>query len=144
MARVLATGFVALAGFYMTLWLFGSLLLPDATPWLIRVLLSLAAAFCAARLTWRRMGAGSNGALRAIVLGAFVVGGVSFCAGFFGPLIFAPQANQGPLLGILITGPLGLLVGAVSGLVYWWWRRKRPAEVARQQRQHAGGPPRGR
>lgn len=28
--------------------------------------------------------------------------------GFVGPLIFTPDANQGPLLGIFITGPIGL------------------------------------
>jgi len=120
MVRILATGFVALAGFYMTLWLFGSLLLPEHTPLLIRTLLSVAGGFYAARFTWRRMVAGSNGPLRSIALGACTVGGIGFCAGFFGPLIFAPEANQGPLLGILITGPLGFLAGAVGGFVYWW------------------------
>ena len=39
--------------------------------------------------------------------------------GFLGPIIFTPEANQGPLLGIFITGPLGFLVGGVVGFVYW-------------------------
>jgi hypothetical protein len=30
-------------------------------------------------------------------------------------MIFAPGANQGPLLGVLYTGPIGLLVGFVWG-----------------------------
>jgi hypothetical protein len=47
---------------------------------------------------------------------AFFVGAITFSVGFFGPMIVAPGANQGPLLGILYTGPLGLLVGAVWGL----------------------------
>jgi hypothetical protein len=34
--------------------------------------------------------------------------------GFLGPMILAPEANQGPLLGIFITGPLGLVVGAIA------------------------------
>lgn len=50
--------------------------------------------------------------------GALIVGGIGFCAGFFGPMVFAPDANQGPLLGIFITGPLGALVGAIGGLVH--------------------------
>jgi hypothetical protein len=50
--------------------------------------------------------------------GALIVGGIGFCAGFFGPLVFAPEANQGPLLGIFITGPLGALLGAIGGVVY--------------------------
>ena len=35
-----------------------------------------------------------------------------------GPMVFAPDANQGPLLGIFITGPLGTLLGAIGGFVY--------------------------
>jgi hypothetical protein len=46
-----------------------------------------------------------------------VVGGVGFALGFFGPMIFAPDANQGPMLGIFITGPLGFLVGLVVGFI---------------------------
>lgn len=50
-----------------------------------------------------------------------ILGGSGFALGFFGPLIVAPGANQGPLLGIFVTGPLGflggLLFGAVMGLL---------------------------
>jgi hypothetical protein len=51
-------------------------------------------------------------------LGAFIFGIIGFSAGFFGPIIFAPSANQGPLLGIFITGPLGVLIGIVAGVAY--------------------------
>ena len=50
-------------------------------------------------------------------LGAVVLGAVGFCAGFFGPIALNPDANQGPLVGILITGPGGLIVGAALGAV---------------------------
>jgi len=43
-------------------------------------------------------------------------GGVAFAVGFIGPMILAPGANQGPMLGIFITGPLGFLGGLVYGL----------------------------
>jgi hypothetical protein len=46
-----------------------------------------------------------------------IVGVVSFLIGFCGPLIFSPDSNQGPLLGILVTGPLGAIVGAFCGVV---------------------------
>ena len=49
--------------------------------------------------------------------GGVVVGGVAFLAGFAGPLIASPAATLGPLLGILITGPLGFVVGALGGVV---------------------------
>jgi hypothetical protein len=42
------------------------------------------------------------------------VGGISFAAGFVGPLLFS-QSNLGPLLGIFVTGPLGVLAGALIG-----------------------------
>ena len=48
----------------------------------------------------------------------FIVGIVSFAIGFFGPIIFMPDANQGPLLGIFITGPLGFVLGIILGIVF--------------------------
>jgi hypothetical protein len=39
------------------------------------------------------------------------LGGAGFAAGFFGPMIFVPEANQGPLVGILISGPAGVVLG---------------------------------
>lgn len=44
-----------------------------------------------------------------------IVGGISFAAGFVGPIIVTPEANQGPLLGIFVTGPIGFAVGVVLG-----------------------------
>jgi hypothetical protein len=52
-----------------------------------------------------------------ILAPAIKLGGIAFLVGFVGPIIFAPDANQGPLLGIFITGPLGFLVGLVYGIV---------------------------
>jgi hypothetical protein len=59
------------------------------------------------------------------LVGAFGLGGIAFAAGFFGPILLAPDANQGPLLGIFITGPLGFVVGAVGGYLYGSRRRGR-------------------
>jgi hypothetical protein len=53
--------------------------------------------------------------IAASLAGGFVLGGIGFVGGFFGPMIFAPGANQGPLLGIFITGPLGFVLGCVGG-----------------------------
>jgi hypothetical protein len=46
-----------------------------------------------------------------------VVGGISFLAGFAGPIIFDPNSPQGPLLGFFFTGPLGALAGAILGTI---------------------------
>ena len=51
----------------------------------------------------------------AILLGAVLGGAIGFVAGFFGPIVLTPEANQGPLLGIFITGPAGDLLGGMLG-----------------------------
>ena len=49
---------------------------------------------------------------------ALALGGVGGAAGFFGPIALNPDANQGPLLGILITGPGGAIAGLVLGFLF--------------------------
>lgn len=56
-------------------------------------------------------------ALRRIAVWTFTVGSVAFAIGFFGPMFWAPDANQGPLLGIFYTGPLGALAGFAVGVL---------------------------
>jgi hypothetical protein len=46
-----------------------------------------------------------------------VLGVVGFVAGFFGPIALRPEANQGPLVGIFITGPGGAAAGLVLGVL---------------------------
>lgn len=54
----------------------------------------------------------------ATLSGALIVGGLGLSVGFLGPALFNPGANQGPMLGIFITGPLGALLGAISGFLF--------------------------
>ena len=56
--------------------------------------------------------------LHGALYGALILGGIGFAGGFFGPIIFAPDANQGPLLGIFITGPIGFVAGGILGAVF--------------------------
>jgi hypothetical protein len=51
-----------------------------------------------------------------ILVCSMAAGTIGFAGGFFGPMIFSPQSNQGPLLGILVTGPLGFLIGPALGV----------------------------
>lgn len=123
MLRLLVTAVSGIATFYFMSWMGGALLLTIGAPlWAASVLslvLSLAAATATGRYVWT-YGAGRGlGLAGSMMLGALVVGGVGFVAGFFGPMLLAPDANQGPMLGIFITGPLGLVFGAVGGAVYW-------------------------
>jgi preprotein translocase subunit Sss1 len=130
--RVILTVLAALAG--LSLMSFALLIaFPSEVSLPVQILqlvLRLLAAYWAARLVWRRPTSQSYsaGMARSIALGALLIGGVGFFAGFFGPLIFTPGANQGPLLGIFITGPLGLILGAIGGAVRFHWLRKRGTE----------------
>ena len=105
-------------------WLPFSLILPSTRPEWIPWLGSLLCALAAGRYVWRRSASVSSGLVTCVIMGAVVTGAIGFSGGFFGPLIFAPEANQGPLLGIFITGPLGFLLGGVGGAIYWCARGK--------------------
>lgn len=65
--------------------------------------------------------------MRFAAICGFITGAVGFGLGFLGPIILAPQANQGPLLGIFVTGPLGFFVGLAAG---WLVARFRSRQVA--------------
>ena len=56
------------------------------------------------------------GVLRLALRWAIALGATGFAAGFFGPMLLDPEANIGPLVGILFTGPGGLAAGFVLGL----------------------------
>lgn len=86
-------------------------------------LVALAGAVHVARKAWYGTAEDTMSVPVMAGLGALVVGGAGFVAGFFGPMIFAPEANQGPLLGLFITGPVGALAGALAGA---WYARRRP------------------
>jgi len=53
-----------------------------------------------------------------------LIGAIAFAIGFFGPMIFAPDSGNGPMLGIFITGPLGFLVGAIFGAARHSYRQR--------------------
>ncbi len=123
-ARVGLSFFVGVATFYFVFWVPFSLVSFLPGHLLLAMIGSLAAAIWSARYTWRRTeNFDNNGVLALTFSGALVVGTVGFLGGFFGPMIFAPGANQGPLLGLFITGPLGFLLGGAGGLVYGLIRR---------------------
>lgn len=82
----------------------------------------LALLILAVLLNYGAFGPRWRGAVRRAVAPALLVGAIGFAAGFFGPILLAPDANQGPLLGIFITGPGGFLLGLLYGLVREWRR----------------------
>jgi len=61
---------------------------------------------------------GASASPRSVGLWALALGITGFVAGFFGPIALNPDANQGPLVGIFITGPGGALAGLILGVVF--------------------------
>ena len=87
--------------------------------WIFRAPLTLLLATLAA-LCWRFALRGDRPESRPAMLaswgGSLLVGGLGFALAFVGPLVVTPHANLGPPLGILITGPLGFVGGALGAL----------------------------
>lgn len=81
----------------------------------------------AARPSWgQRLGDGAGLA----AIGGLLMGVTGFVIGFFGPIRFQPWANQGPMVGLFVTGPGGVLLGAALGIMLGfshpeWSRRRR-------------------
>lgn len=120
--RIVISAIVIVATFYFMYWV--PLALVPHIPCGIAAVLSYAAAMAAGWYAWTRTAALSGSLVTCVGYGALVTGAIGFVLGFFGPLIIAPEANQGPLLGILITGPAGVVLGAIGGLVYWFTHKK--------------------
>jgi hypothetical protein len=120
--RIVTTFIGAIATFYFSFWTGGAALF--VTGWLIWISFAMAAVagIAVGRFIWVRTNSVRLGLARSALLGALVTGGVTFSAGFFGPILFASGSSQGPLLGLFITGPLGFLLGAVGGAIYWFAR----------------------
>jgi|SRR5579884_56252 len=123
-SRVLISLFVSVSTYYFIYWVPFSLIPFTENRW-ISSSVSLICAIGAGRYVWLRSGFVSRGLISCISYGALALGAIGFSAGFFGPMIFTPGANQGPLLGIFITGPLGFLLGGIGGLFYWFFHERK-------------------
>jgi hypothetical protein len=117
--RLLITTVSAISALYFVFWVGGAILLGLHLPIWLSPVFALAAAVAAGRYVWRHTATVQPGLISSVLLGGLATGGIGFAGGFFGPIFLTPEANQGPLLGIFITGPLGFIVGAIGGGVYW-------------------------
>ena len=125
--RVVISAIVIVGTFYFFYW---TALAFIPIPVGVAAVLSYAGAMAAGWYAWTRTTSVNSSLSRSVGYWAIVVGAIGFIGGFFGPMVFAPGANQGPLLGILITGPAGVLIGALGGLVHWLVQRKRSGSSA--------------
>lgn len=126
--RLFVTFVSAVSALYFVFWFAGALLLVAHAPVWLSIVLASAAAIVVGRYVWRQTETLQTGLVNSIMLGALVTGGVGFACGFFGPMLLMPDANQGPLLGLFITGPLGVIFGAVGGAVYWGIRGRQRSQ----------------
>jgi len=104
---------------YFVFWVGGAILMAVGLPFWLSQVASLVAAVLVGRYVWLHTASLQAGLTSSIGLGAVILGAVGFIGGFFGPIVFMPEANQGPLLGIFITGPLGFILGGVAGAIHW-------------------------
>jgi len=81
--------------------------------------ISLSIAILIGIVLWKKIENISNSLPAYIFGGGLLVGTISFIFGFLGPVILTPSSNQGPLLGIFVTGPLGFFFGLFLGGLYW-------------------------
>lgn len=79
---------------------------------------------------YRLLGEEHRSSLRRAARPAVILGGVGLALGFLGPIFLTPEANQGPLLGIFITGPGGFALGLLFGIGREVLRRRRTVLVA--------------
>jgi hypothetical protein len=130
--RISATVLSALATFYFVFWLAGALLFSLHLPLWLSYVVAAVVATVTARYVWRHMSSSRPGLGRAVALGALITGAIGFSAGFFGPIILTPGANQGPLLGIFHYRTIGSdtrcrgwcnLLGSAQGSRLWRWCR---------------------
>lgn len=122
--RALLTFLSLLSSFYF-IYRFPFSLIPQSyAPQAVKLVVSILLALAIGFYMWKKTEKISNGLATHIILGGIIIGSIGFILGFFGPIIFSPDSNQGPLLGIFITGPLGFLMGLVGGGIYWLIRVK--------------------
>lgn len=114
-----------IAAYFFSMYIVFVQIMPDDL-FAVADILALVFGVFVAAYVWRRSPdiLSSGGFAGHVIFGAVITGALGFTGGFFGPMIFAPDANQGPLLGLFITGPLGFLGGGVAGAIVWFARRR--------------------
>jgi hypothetical protein len=120
-ARIAISVFASLVVYFVCYWFCFAQIISESASWLATDLALLTAAL-ASWCAWKQSEAPGRGVFTTALRWAVVIGAIGFCGGFFGPMIFAPDANQGPLLGIFVTGPLGFIAGGIAGTFYGLWR----------------------
>ena len=123
--RIILSFLAGLATFYFTQWIPLLIIFDVPNVQIIQKVFSLLMGIGVGYLVWKNLGKMNDNLSRYLYLGAMLTGTAFFIAGFIGPMIFAPSANQGPLLGFIL-GPIGFILGLLGGGLYWWFRVPKP------------------
>ncbi len=91
----------------------------------LKPFISIAFAILIAKVIWNKTDQLKDTFATYCLIGALSVGGVGLLGGFIGPMIFMPESNLGPLLGIFFTGPIGFLLGFLGGWIYWAMKKNK-------------------
>jgi hypothetical protein len=125
--RILAVTGTAVSIYYFAFWFAGALLFP-AKPNAASLISEIVAAVSSGLVWWfwpkskakdtvdSHKQLSEPNFISRIVFCSILAGSIGFAGGFFGPLLLSPKSNLGPLLGILLTGPIGALSGPAIGV----------------------------
>ncbi|MGH6800253.1 MAG: hypothetical protein ACRECZ_02350, partial [Methylocella sp.] len=86
---------VFLAVYLFSFWVVFVQIVPDGMVWLANST-SLLSAAATTFWVWRKVGDAGSDILTTALYWAVIAGALGFCGGFFGPMIFTPDAYQGP------------------------------------------------
>lgn len=89
-----------------------------AQPVWLRIGIGMASALLVAWSVWKVASGEKISVGLAVISGALMLGGLCFIIGFLGPMVFAKDTSQGPLVGLFIAAPLGVITGAIGGYVF--------------------------
>ena len=110
---------VSFLTFLIVLFFISTILtITTSSPIWLSTAFSLACASLATWFTWKLVAGEKTNVVVAIISGALILGGLCFTIGFLGPMAFAKDTSQGPLIGIFIAAPVGVIMGAIGGYVY--------------------------
>jgi hypothetical protein len=114
----LLLSFICFAGvfFFSNVFLFSIVELPASIQFM-QPFISIVAGLVIAKFIWAMTAFVHPTVASYSFIGAISLGSIGFIGGFIWPLIFSPENNLGPLLGIFITGPLGFALGLIGGIV---------------------------
>ncbi len=91
------------------------LLITTELPDWIGAVLSISCATCAGWYSWQLLSGKKTGIVAAILTGALILGALGFIFGFFGPMLVAQDTQQAAFIGIFVTSPIGIVLGAIGG-----------------------------